>query len=467
MQLRGLIWALALGFLAQAAALHYHLDVSITPMGELSGTITLSGVATGDWQELVFRLYPAGLSPDYLRPLGAASGGRALEWDQVHPTAFTVSLEASPGQTFSLTLTFAGEVPKLSRTQGYGTYARSPQAMVLAQAYPMLAPWRDEGWLVEPVFAWGDSTVAEVADYTARVTLPPDWILVATGGETQTASGVYLVQGDNLRELALVALRGYQEITTEAGEVPVHGYFLPEHREAGEAALEVSAQALRIYSKLFGPYPFPELDVVEVPLRRAAGVEYPGLVLAGEGYCADYQGSPLFFPMIFAHEVAHQWWYAQVGNDQVAEPWLDEALVTYSSGLYFESVGRFDEILSYWQDSYLRGRARNPTASVASPLWDFPEGAGYGGIVYSGGALFLHEVRLRMGDEAFFRALRRYLEGYRWLIATGQGFLSILREESPTPLEDIVQEWLGVDWERKLAGSFPGAQEPVGQNPPH
>ena len=195
MRLRGLIWALALGFLAQAAPLHYDLDVTVTSVGDLSGILTLSGIVAGDWQELVFRLYPAGLSPDCLRPLAAASGGEVLEWDQVHPTAFIVPLEASPGQTFSLTLSFAGEVPELSRTQGYGTYARSPQAMVLAQAYPLLAPWRDGTWLVEPVFPWGDAVVAEVADYSARVTLPPGWTLVATGGETQTAPGVYLVGG--------------------------------------------------------------------------------------------------------------------------------------------------------------------------------------------------------------------------------------------------------------------------------
>ena len=453
MRLRGLILAVALGHLvAQAAPASYYLELAVSEGWELTGEALISGVAPVSPGELVFRLYPCALVPDALTVMEVGAG---LDWDQVHPTTFTVPLPMGSGQTFSLSISFRGKVPELSTSEGYGIFAHSSRAAVLSQAYPILAPWRDGEWLVEPVFPWGDAMVAEVADYSARVTLPPGWTLVATGEETQTAPGVYLVEGENLRELALVALREYQETSVEAGEVPIHGYFLPEHREAGKAALEVTARALGLYAKLFGPYPFPELDVVEVPLKGAAGVEYPGLILAGEAYFDRYPADPLFFPMIFAHEVAHQWWYAQVGNDQVAEPWLDEALATYTSGLYFESQGRLEEILEYWELSYARGKARNPPATVASPLWEFPDGAGYGGIVYSGGALFLHEVRLRMGDAAFFRALRRYLKEQRWRIARGQDLLSILREESPTPLEDIFHEWLGMDYAREVATSAP------------
>jgi len=452
-RLRGLILVAALGhLLAQGASVYYSLELAVSEGWELTGEALISGVAPVSPGELVFRLYPCALIPDALTVKEVGAG---LDWDQVHPTTFTVSLPGGSGQTFSLSISFRGKVPELNVSKGYGIFAHSPTAAVLSQAYPILAPRHDGAWLVEPIFPWGDAVVAAVADYSARVTLPTGWSLVATGEETQTASGVYLVEGENLRELVLVALRGYQETSVEAGEVLVRGYFLPGHREAGEAALEVTAQALLLYSRLFGPYPFPELDVVEVSLKGAAGVEYPGLILAGETYLERYPADPLFFTMIFAHEVAHQWWYAQVGNDQVAEPWLDEALTTYSSGLYFESVGMFADILSYWQASYQRGRARNPTATVASPLWEFPDGAGYGGIVYSGGALFLHEVRLRMGDTAFLRGLRRYLEEYRWRIATGRDLLSILREESPTPLEDIIQEWLGTGYKQEVSASAP------------
>ena len=92
-----------------------------------------------------------------------------------------------------------------------------------------------------------------------------------------------------------------------------------------------------------------------------------------------------------------------------------------------------------------RGKRRAPRARISSPVWEFPGGAGYGGIVYSGGALLFGEIRARMGDEAFFRALRRYLEAYRWRIARGEDLISILTEESPRPLDDLFIYWLEVD----------------------
>ena len=427
---------------AAGAELRYQLHLEVRSDGVLCGNETVSGPAQGNWSEAVFRLYPASLDPSSLFPLSVEVRGEEVPWDQVHPTAFVVPLGIEAGQTFSLHIAFEGKLPLFEDQLGYGVFARSEAALVLSQSYPMLAPWQGE-WLVEPIFPWGDGVVAEVADYTADVTVPPGWELVAGGEESHIGAGEYLVAGENLRELGMVAVQGYEGGTVWAGEVPVRGYFLPEHAEAAAAGIEIAAKALELYAGLFGPYPFPELDVVEVPLRGAAGVEYPGLILVGEEYLARYPNDPLFFPMIFAHEVAHQWWYAQVGSDQVAEPWLDEALATYTSGLFFEAQGRLAEVLSYWQRSYQQGRERNPQARISSPLWEFPDGAGYGGIVYSGGALFLHELRGRMGDEAFFRALRRYLAEYRWKIARGEDFLRILRAESPLPLDDLILSWLG------------------------
>jgi len=448
--LRWLICALSLFACAQAAELSYDLDITLTEAGALTGMARVTGHAASAWPEAVFRCYPAAGSPEYLHPTKAVVGSEEVAWDSVHPTVFVVPLGAEADQTFSVTLEYQGFIPWLEDQDGYGTFARSARCLVASQAYPMLAPW-EGGWVVEPIFPWGDAVVAEVADYSAHVTLPQGWDVVATGEEEGLPSSEYRVTGTNLREFALVALKGYAVTEVHAEGVRVRSFFLPEHEAGGAAALEFTVEALSIYADLFGPYPFSELDIVEVPLRNAAGVEYPGLILAGSQYYAAYPNDPLFFPMIFAHEVAHQWWYAQVGNDQVAEPWLDEALATYTSGLFFEQRGDLQKILSYWEDSYARGRQRNPEATVSTPLWDFPGGAGYGGIVYSGGALFLHEVRGRMGDEAFFQALRRYIGEYRWEIAHGEDLLRILRAESPLPLDDLIRKWLGLSYTHEVA----------------
>lgn len=440
--MRAVALALVLAWGATAAPLRYEMAISVSLDGAIWGEATVSGTAPADWPEAVVRLYPAAVNPNRLAVTRAWVEGVEVGWESVEPTTVTVALGAVAGQTFSLTLGFSGRIPEFAQGGGYGAYARSATAVVVAQGYPILAPW-DGSWIVPPAFPWGDSIVAPVADYRVTLTVPEGWVVVASGTERETAPGRYRIEGENLRELAFVLLRGYEVQTASVGGVEVRSFFRPEHRAAGGEALAITVEAIGVFAERLGPHPFPELDVVAVPLRGVGGIEYPGLILAGESYYGRYPFDPLFFPMIFAHEVAHQWWYAEVGSDQVAEPWADEALATYTSGLYFAAKGRFSEILRYWESTYAAGRSANRRAGISSPLWDFPEGVGYGGIVYSGGALFFHAVRARMGDDAFFRSLVRYRDEFRWRIASGDDVLAILAAESPVTLGDLFRVWLG------------------------
>ncbi|MGY4706376.1 M1 family aminopeptidase [Candidatus Bipolaricaulota sp. J31] len=433
------LYILCLGT-ASAAELGYVLQLGLLPGAPgwlLEGVATVTGRAPAAVDTLVFRFFQGINASVDLRTV--REGEREIPWDSVDPTAIAVSLPLEEGQSFSVTFSYAIEVPPFPGG-GYGTLAAGERTVVVSQAYPVLAPWRD-GWIVEPVFAWGDALVAEVADYAAEIGAPPGWTVIATGTEEELPSGAVRVEGHDLREFAFVLVRNYGDTAMDAAGAEVRSWFSPPHRYAGERALLLAARALELCAALFGEYPFPELDVVEVPLRAAAGVEFPGLVLAG----ADYyrRRGELIFPMIFAHEVAHQWWYAQVGNDQVREPWVDEALATYTSGLIMEEWGLFPQLLNYWESSYERGRSGNSGATPFDPLWAFPEGDGYGGIVYSGGALFFLELEDVMGREQLLAALRRYLEEHRWKLASGGDLLRILLEEGGQAVEEVIRRWRG------------------------
>ena len=116
----------------------------------------------------------------------------------------------------------------------------------------------------------------------------------------------------------------------------MNSYFLPGDEEGGRKALDWAAQALTIYQKEFGAYPYRELDIVETA-TTAGGIEYPGLVAVASRLYSD-PNRQAFFESATAHEVAHQWWYNVVGNDQVNHPWLDEALTQYATYRYFQGA---------------------------------------------------------------------------------------------------------------------------------
>jgi hypothetical protein len=113
----------------------------------------------------------------------------------------------------------------------------------------------------------------------------------------------------------------YVLTTTTVGSVSILGYYFAANARAGEAALQTTAEALGLYNDLFGPYPRRSLSVVEADFLD--GMEYDGLFFLSKGFYNLYSG---------------QWWYSAVANDQALEPWLDEALSTYSERLYYENI---------------------------------------------------------------------------------------------------------------------------------
>lgn len=364
--------------------------------------------------------------------------GKLAALDSVDPTVVVVPLPSDLSPTAAVRLRFSGALPH--DLLGYGIFARTPTTMTLSQFYPVLAPWRG-GWLVYPTFPFGDNLVAEAADYTLDLVVPVGWVPIASGTETEYAPQRFRIVGENLRELALVLVKGYESSATAWDGVTLRLYCPPHLSFSVPQAFQVAAQSLTLFTEKLGGFPFAELDMVIVPLSGAAGVEYPGLILIGERYALD-PGSD-FFAEIVAHELAHQWWYGEVGTDQVAEPWVDEGLATYTSALYFAAHGRIEEKVREWRARYAQARRRNPKATVGSPLWEFPEGVGYAGYVYAGGALFLHEVRSLLGDEEFFSALQEFRERFRGKIARATDLLQLFANRACESFAPLVERYFG------------------------
>ena len=112
------------------------------------------------------------------------------------------------------------------------------------------------------------------------------------------------------------------------------------------------AAALADFAQRFGPYPWPALTVALTP-ELSGGIEFPSHVMQGSGSLG--RTTP--------HEVAHQWFYGLVGNDQGRDPVLDEGLASYAEGRHegtlegfaavtvpFGAAGRAGEPMTYWED---------------------------------------------------------------------------------------------------------------------
>jgi aminopeptidase N len=129
-------------------------------------------------------------------------------------------------------------------------------------------------------------------------------------------------------------------------------------------------------------------------------MEYPGLVLDMPSQTAA------------AHELAHQWFYGIVGDDEYTSPWLDESFTDYATDLYFNKTGSGCGIT--WQSA-----AEKLTNSMA--YWDAHAGR-YGTVVYGYGKCTLHDLRRVLGDAPMAKLLKDYVLAHWYGISTTAEF---------------------------------------------
>jgi aminopeptidase N len=180
---------------------------------------------------------------------------------------------------------------------------------------------------------------------------------------------------------------------------------------------------------------------------QALGIEYPGIMgIALDLYDPNetVAGLPSRIMMegTVAHEVAHQWFYNAVGNDQIDEPWLDEAMAQYLTGLYYADTHGESTVQRYrasWNSRWDRvDRADIPIGMPASAYVDNE----YGAIVYGRGPLFVTALAKEMGQETFDEFLRDYYESHKWGIGTSDAFKQLAEHHCQCDLTVLFEEWV-------------------------
>jgi len=195
-------------------------------------------------------------------------------------------------------------------------------------------------------------------------------------------------------------------------------------------------RAIDLYSELFGTYPRSNLSIVEADFLD--GMEYDGLFFLSKGFYNLFDGTPKgYLTTIAVHETAHQWWYTLIANDQALEPWLDEALCTYSEFLFYESA--YPELIDWWWQ--YRVDFYKPEGKIDLPIYDYHGFMPYRDSTYLQGAKFFHNLRSRMGDEQFFQFLKEYVVENKNKISTGKDFWESITKISPIDFNDLKMEY--------------------------
>jgi len=345
----------------------------------------------------------------------------------------------APGARAELSAEFTVEAFPWTGGSGIKRFGITGRVLLAPTFYPLIPRLVDGLWQTLPAPPGGDSINSDSAFYVWRVTAPADQVIVGSGsvvsatttGKTQTQT---IVTGP-MRDLALAV--GPLRLTSRTADgVTLNAYVVSEYAARASSILDAAAGQLRTLEALVGPYPFAELDLVGAT-GGFGGIEYPGEVFINVGWDGEFERTTV-------HEVGHQWFYGLIGDDQLLQPWLDEAATSYTEVLYAEKTSgaaAARDVLSKFQNE-LRDSSTQPELPIGLGLADYPTELEYGVIVYDKGALFFDALRRQVGDKTFFAFLHAYYERYHYGFASSKDFQAAAETACACNLSALFDLWV-------------------------
>jgi Peptidase family M1 domain len=422
--------------------------------------VTLPKNRSESWKEVYFHLYPNAFrrwqwgeeskpkESGYLDVSEVRVNGRKAQ-SHIDGTVMKLSLPEPlpPGQSAQIEMIYRLKLPKGgNRLNAFGKTA------FLAQWYPMLAVKDQDGWHTEPYTAVGDPFYSQMSDFEVTFRVPEGYRLITSADDrTKPVKGDVTLRQENIRDFAAVITKDYDVIEGAAGNVQVNLWYQKGMEKEAKELHRAAVSGMQFFGSLFGAYPYREVDVVLGETGHGiAGMEYPGLVTSIPKYPTRDGERPAV--NVVVHELAHQWWYGVVGNNQVKEPWLDEGLTTFSELLYMhdkmgedqrELLGRVAEVSDEIHD-------KQGVTSV-EPLYKYSDSI-YGLMVYTRPAAMLWELMDVIGRDKVLEILRTYYDRYKFQVATTADFIKVANEVAGKDLTPFFDRWLYFKEHIKKAG---------------
>jgi hypothetical protein len=366
-----------------------------------------------------------------------------------------------PGETVEIEIVWTSKVPRTFARTGY-----QDDYYLIAHWFPKIAVLENAGWNAHQ-FHSPTEFYADFGVYDVSLTLPEAFVLGATGqrvAETSNGDGTttYRYQAEDVHEFAWTASPHFVEFT-EAFEHPtlpaveMRLLLLPEHAGQQDRHFAATAATLRLYGEWFGPYPYPNVTVVDPAWQSgSAGMEYPMLFTAGTRWLNPARGvSP---ESVTLHEMGHQWVYGIVATNEFEDAWMDEGINQYAQARaqmeafpdrtyttrYFGGFVPFSFADAPWTrpiENGLFGFFDNAEADVqATPTFRYWPGSSHFDISYSKTALALNTLEAYLGWDVMRTVLQTYFARWQFRHPTPNDFFAIVNEVSGQDLTWFVDQ---------------------------
>ncbi len=313
--------------------------------------------------------------------------------------------------------------------------AKTGKTVNLGNVFTTLAVY-DNNYIKCDYGVIGDPFVSDVANYKISITVPSTYVVAGGGVPTSTDVGDsktrYSYEQNSVRDFAFVISENFQIKQQKWGNKSINYYFYDDIN--ADKTLDTARLALEYFSKAFGEYPYQVFNVCQTGFING-GMEYPLLVYLSDSL--EYDN----YIYALVHEIAHQWWYGIVGNNQIEESYLDESLAEYSAYMFFAENSGY----GINADELVKSASRavetcersifevndNFVPAVKKPLSEFKSEYEYVNMVYSKGFIMFKSLENLVGRDNIKNKLKNYFETNKFKIAKTENFLYAFDNDRP------------------------------------
>jgi aminopeptidase N len=405
---------------------HYTLDLlADVPSASISGTATIEARALRDLS--TFNL-------DFQGPAISALtiDGKPAKYERDrHELRITPLAHLPTGGAFTVTVAYRG-IPNQTFADNTGIllgWIHYDKGIYVASEPQGAALWY-------PV----NDHPCDKATYSLRITVRKPYVVAANGildkttdnGDTQTFD--WEARQPVASYLVTVNIAQFDVVTGKGpGGIAIRNYFPKDLGPSARASFAKASSMIEYFSSLFGPYPFDSYGAVVADKNLPFALETQTLSLFGLRFSQDMG----IADEATSHELAHQWFGDSVSLEGWKDIWLNEGFATYASYLWIEHTQGRQAL-----DNRIRTDYKLISQGNYPPPADPPADDLFNPSVYSRAALTLHALRLRIGDDAFFRTLKTYATRYKYGNANTLAFITLAKEVSGQHLDDLFNPWL-------------------------
>lgn len=394
------------------------------------------------------------LGPDeigYQHVQSLKQDGKAATY-KVNGTILEVTLAKPilPKTKTTFEMTFEAQVPVQIRRSGRNN--REGISYSMTQWYPKLAEYDHQGWHAYQYIArefhgvWGD--------FDVKITIDPKFVIGGTGklqnpeaighGYEKAGTTVKRPKGDltwhfAAKDVIDFAWTADPDYTHEIQQVPngpeLHFFYQKNEKTANtwKNMQPVAVKVFQFLSSTFGKYPFDTYSIIQ---GGDGGMEYPMCTLIlGEGTQAGLNG-------VMAHEVAHSWYQMTLASNEALYSWMDEGFTDFASEEALNSITNQPNTHAGSYASYF-GLVNSGLQEVATQHSDhYTTNRAYSTAAYSMGAVFLQQLKYLIGDEAFYKGMKRYYNTWKMRHPEPNDFVRIMEKVSGQQLHWFYRYWI-------------------------